>query len=223
MNLTVITPPPVEPVTIERAFVELRLGMPGDDFADHPDYGAVVAKLAAARRHCEFLTGLAFVQQTLRLEATLDELNPSAWDRRRSATGNALRLLRGPVQSIVAVSCYDAYTELQTLDGDDYYITGGDMPQVRLMPGVSLPAMFGRDDALRIDYVAGFQPGPVPEDFDPVNDAPHYLADNVPAPIKEAILLTLRMLQWEMTEGERASTTAARDALLGGDKVLRVV
>lgn len=222
MDLSVLVQPPVEPITVEQAFVELRLGMPGDDFREHPDYGAVLAKMQAATQHCENLTGRAFVQQTLRLAGTPDTLAASARARRCVQWSDAgFDLLRQPVQSIVSVSYLDADHVEQTVDAADYYLISGSVPQMFFAGGYALPALASRRDALRIDYVAGYPPGTPDEDYDP-EDPPQHLAAHVPAPIKQAILLTLRLLQWEMTEGERASTTAARDALLWPYKLLRV-
>jgi hypothetical protein len=223
MDLSVLVPPLVEPITIEAAFVELRLGMPGDDFAEHPDYNAVLGKMRAATQHCEDLTGRAFVQQTLRLSGATETLSASARCRGRSwwSGGGVFDLLRPPVQSIVAVGYIDTDGAEQTLDEADYYVVSGNTPQLRWASGYTLPSLYDRPDALRIDYLAGYPPGTPADDYDP-EDPPQYLADRVPAPIGQACLLTLRLLFENMDPSDREATERARDALLWPYKVLRV-
>lgn len=222
MDLSVITPPLVDPISIEQAFVELRLGMPGDDFREHPDYAAVRAKMRAATQHCENLTGRAFVQQTLRMTGTPETLSASARNRSGVTWESAgFDLLRRPVQSVAAVSYLDADHAEQSVDAADYYVISGDTPQLYFAAGYALPALAARRDALRIDYVAGYPPGEPDEDYDP-DMPPQHLAANVPAPIAQAVLLTMRLLFENLDPSDREATERARDALLWPYKVLRV-
>lgn len=224
MDLAVTVPPLVEPISIEQAFVELRLALPGDYLPDHPDYAAVKAKMRAATQHCEDLTGRAFVQQTLRLSGTPEALSASARARSRydAWPGTAgFDLPRLPVQSVAAVSYLDADHAPQEVDAADYYLIAGSRPQVYFSVGYALPAIAQRPDALRIDYVAGYPPGEPDEDYDP-DMPPQHLAANVPAPIAQAVLLTMRLLFENLDPSDREATERARDALLWPYKVLRV-
>lgn len=205
MNLTVLTPPVIEPVTIAEAFVELRLGGPDDDFEDHPDYASVKGKLKAARQVCENETHRAFVPQTLRLSGSVSD-----WGVRRS-----IDLLRPPVISILAVTYYDASNAMQIIDPANYYAPGGQ--GFALMAGYAMPALYARPDALRIDYVAGYAP------LTGANQAdPQYWATGVEEPIKQAILLTLRLLYQNLDPPDRDATERARNALLWPYKVPHV-
>lgn len=193
MALTVIAPPPVEPVTIQQVFRHLRLDSV-DSPEDHPDYEDVVLKMKAARRFCEKRTGKAFVQQTIR------------------AIGSDMRLLRGPIISILAVSYYDTDNELQTVDPENYYLPDGEAV-VSWASGYSLPALYSRADALRVDYLAGYPPGEPPEDYDD-EDPPYYLADNVPEDLKAAILFDIQLQYDDLRPDQRAAIERARDNIL---------
>lgn len=215
-DIELLVPPPVDPVSVAEAFVELRLGLPGERISKHPDYAAVAAKVRAATAHCEDLTGRSFVRQTWRLTT-----GPSPRDWLRCRMPDVYELPRPPVRSIVAVSYIDPDGDEQIIDEASYYVIGGGAPQLRWVGSYNLPAVYDRPDALRIDYVAGYPPGTPADDYGP-EDPPQHLAANVPAPLRQAVLLTLRLMHWEMAEGDRAATTNARDALLWPYKVLRV-
>lgn len=215
MDLSVIAPPLVEPITPAEAMVELRLITSADDIdEDDLDYQSILAKIQAARQYCENETGRAFVRQTLRLSG----FDLSACRGRASI----FSLLRPPVLSIDAVTYIDADGDEQTVEPDSYYVVPSDTPRFYFISGYSLPTMHERPDAFRIDYVAGYPPGEPPEDFDPDSDPPQHLAANVPGPLKEAIKFTLRLMYLDMTPADRAATENARDQMLWHYKVLKV-
>jgi len=214
MNLSVIVPPPVEPITPAEAMVELRIITSADDVdTDDLDYQSILAKIQAARQYCESETGRTFVQQTLRLTG----FGLSSCRGRPSV----FNLSRPPVLSIDAVTYIDPDGDEQTVDPASYYLVQGDVPRLYFVSGYSLPTMHERPDALRIDYVAGYRPGDPPEDYDE-SDPPQHLAANVPGTLKEAIKFTLRLMYLDMAPADRTATENARDAMLWHHKVLKV-
>jgi uncharacterized phiE125 gp8 family phage protein len=78
MKLKLITPPGVEPVTLDQARQHLRID---DDITSDDDL--IEALISAAREHAEHITGRSFITRTL--EAALD-----------SFTGARIKLLNGP-------------------------------------------------------------------------------------------------------------------------------
>lgn len=212
MNIVVVTPPPVEPVTIEEAFVHLRLDDPTDA---NPDYRAVEAQIVSAREQCEQITRRAFVQQTLRL--VHGSMPPGrgwiGWSKYRQQ----IELLRPPLISLSTVRYYDADNVLQTVDPASYYVTDDLVPRVRFVDAYDMPCTYGRDDALQIEYVAGYAPVPADPDADPPTEIDY--RSNVPASIKQAILLAVQLQYDELSPDKRKALENARDSLLSSYRI----
>lgn len=212
MNIIVVTPPPAEPVTLAEAATHLRL----DDLVQgNPDYAAVQSQITSAREQCEQITRRAFVQQTLRLVGP-DQFVGRSWYGWLGGYAGMIELLRPPVISVSAVRFYDSANVLQTVDAGDYYLTDDLVPRVRFLDGYVAPCAYRRDDAVQVEYVAGYPPKPA--GVDPVANPIDYAA-NVPASIKQAILLGVQLQYDELTPEKRDALERARDALLSSYRI----
>ncbi|MET3915149.1 putative phiE125 gp8 family phage protein [Variovorax sp. OAS795] len=219
MNIVVVTPPPVEPVTIEEAFVHLRLDDPTEA---NPDTAAVQAQIVSAREQCEQITRRAFVQQTLRLTRGPDRRNGErrGWDwfiGGGCVAWGDIELLRPPFIEMVSLKYFDDANTQQTVDPDDYFVTSDLVPKLRFVGGFSTPSIYLRDDAVQIEYTAGYAPVPADPDAEPPT-AIDYRA-NVPSSIKQAILLAVQLQYDELTPEKRKALENARDSLLSSYRV----
>ena len=144
-NLTVITPPAGEPVSLDAAKEFLRLGTDAED-------GLVARLIASARAQIEAVSGLALVSRTCK----------RTWRRWPWAiVAGGVRLRPGPAGALVAVTriaegqAPEAFTER-------FELSGG---KLRLKAGAALP---GIAPGRRVDvtFEAGFgAPEDVPEDL----------------------------------------------------------
>lgn len=154
MTSYLLTGPAGEPVSLDEAKAFLRLDTTDED-------ALVTTLITAARLHVEGVAGQALLAQTWRL--VLDD-----WP----AT-NMIRLPLGPLQSLTAITAYDA-------DGnaDDLSLDGVLWDATATPPRLYLPAGFGSAAARRdrqgieIDFVAGYGSDPT----------------DVPATLRQALL-----------------------------------
>jgi len=199
MELITITQPSVEPVVLADVYLHLRLDADENSPADtHPDDAMLNTFIAASRKQAEKLTRRAFVSQGLRL---VTDAFP---------TGGVV-LLRPPILEVTSVSYFDVNNALLVIDPANYFVTSGDQkPRLQFLDTYAYPTLYGREDALRIEYTAGYEPD---------DASPGDYAANVPAGIKSAILLGVQLLYDELTPEKRASLERARDALLHDHKV----
>jgi uncharacterized phiE125 gp8 family phage protein len=215
MNIVVVTPPPFEPVSLAEVYSHLRLdpdstGEPPE--LSHPDDAMLRRQITTAREKCEQITRRAFVQQTLRLER-----GPMRGNGRRglqwymngcAEDWGQIELPRPPLIAISTVKYLDETNTLQTIDPVNYYEMSGLVAQLRFIAGFSTPALYLREDAIQIEYIAGYAPTADPpetqEDF----------AANVPASIKDAILIGVQLLYDELSPDKRVALENAQDALL---------
>lgn len=144
-NLTVLTPPTGEPLSLVQAKEFLRIGHSGED-------GLVAELVQSARAQLEQSSGLALVTRTMQWAAT-------AWPP--EILGRGFRLPVQPIPNLVAVRIVDElgiasdHTGRFTLDAG----------RICLRPWSMVPAVpdGGR---IEIDFLAGFgPPGAVPEDL----------------------------------------------------------
>lgn len=214
MDIVVVTPPPVEPVTIEEAFVHLRLDDPTES---NPDYAAVLAQITSAREQCEQITRRAFVQQGLRLirgPAMPSERRGWDWLVRGCGGWQDIELPRPPFVEVTAVRYYGDDGTLQTLDPTAYTVIAGLVASLRT---TNAPSVQYRGDAIQIDYTAGYPP--VPADPDAVPPTEIDYRGNIPKSIKQAILLGVQLQYDELTPEKRKALEDARDALLSSYRV----
>jgi hypothetical protein len=219
LNIVIVTPPPVEPVTIEEAFVHLRLDDPTEG---NLDTAAVQAQIVSAREQCEQITRRAFVQQTLRLTRGPARRNSErrGWDwfigGGCMAWGD-IELLRPPFIEMVSLKYFDDANTQQTIAPADYFVTSDLVPKLRFVSGFSTPSIYLRDDAVQIEYIAGYAPVPADPDAEPPTEIDY--RGNIPASIKQAILLAVQLQYDELTPDKRKALENARDALLSSYRV----
>lgn len=144
-ELTVITPPAGEALSLDAAKDFLRLGTDAED-------GLVAGLIASARAQIEAASGLALVSRTLK----------RTWRRWPWAIvmGGA-RLRPGPVGALVSVTRFDGAGTEEALTGR-FEICGG---KLRLKAGEAAPGMMpgGR---VEVVFEAGYgAPEDVPEDL----------------------------------------------------------
>ena len=216
MNLETTTPPPALPVSMEAAFVQLRLD-PVADVTANPEYDAVATMLEAATTWCEASSRRAFVQQTVRL--TLGPPRRSdgvrAWLAARP--WGDIELLRPPLIEVESVEYYDDDNALQTVDPALYFVTAGLVPRLAFTEAFTHPGVYLREDAIRVTYIVGYPPLVTETPGEGEEDPPVVTTDyagNVPKQIKQAILIALQLQYDELAPDKRTSLEKARDALL---------
>lgn len=219
MNLIVLTPPPVEPVTLAEVYLHLRLDPDDDSPPAHPDDALLRSQIATARAEAEQMTRRAFVEQVLRL--TVDRfprndafVGASQWLALAGVRGY-IELPRPPLIEVQAVRYYDTDNVLQTVDAADWFVTDDFVPRLMFRDGYVPPLTYARNDAVRIDYVAGYA-----ADESPAVDQDY--AANVPQQIKQAILLGVQLLYDQLSPEQRKALEHARDMLLVGQRVSTV-
>lgn len=158
--LDVITPPPVEPVTLTEVKLHLRVTSVDLD-------ATISGYIKSAREYVESFLDRSIISQTLKI--TL----PYFCDD--------LVLPRGMVRSIANVVYYNSSNVLTGLTIADYAnLISSNVSANRLQrkPYVSWPLPIARRDAVQITYVAGYAPT--------TSSDPDYVV-NVPEEIKTAI------------------------------------
>lgn len=186
MNITVITEPAFEPVTLADVYRHLRLD-PDDSPATHPDDTMLALQIAAARRRVERMTRRALILQTLRLSmagfpVNCDTIAALRWTRHDLV--REFRLHRPPLVAVDSVRYFDAENVLQTVDPSSYYTTDEQVPELRFTASFVTPTVYDRPDAVRVQYRAGY-----PDAGSPEGGSQADAAANVPSDLKAAILL----------------------------------
>lgn len=204
MNVTVVQPPPFEPITLQEVYSSLRLDTEGSP-QTHPDDTMLLRHIAAARSDVEKRVRRSMVQQTLRAsypgfpQARLSGANPPQV---------ALTLHRPPLVSVQSVQYYDAENTLRTIDTAAYYVTDEDPPRLRLATFFIPPTVYDRPDAVRVTYVTGYAPIGSP----PTTQADY--AANVPEPLKQACLLSVQALYDDLQPADWDRLQRAIEALV---------
>lgn len=156
---------------------------------DHSEDDALIeAFIAAATEHLDGWTG------------TLGRaIVTQTWEQNYAGFSPELRLPLGPVDAVSSIQYFDADNASQTLPETEY-TTLTDAAGTYIVPAVgkSWPSTYSRPIAVTVTYVAGLE------------------ADEVPAPIKTAILLMVAL--WY--ENREAATEASLSELPFGVKAL---
>lgn len=215
MNLTVITAPPFEPVTLLQVYAHLRLdpdheGSPGEE--THVDDDMLSRMIATARAQVEQMTRRALVQQQIRLSVPAF---PRAIDitcvsdkRPRILMQDRILLHRPPLIRVDSVRYYDGDNALQTVDPASYYATDEQVAELRFVSSFSAPTLYDRPDAVRVDYTAGYAPSGSPS-----STQADYIG-NVPQALKDAILLGVQLLYDQTTPADAEKIERMREALV---------
>lgn len=136
MGLSIITPPTVEPVTLEEG--KAQVNYTADDRDEY-----LTSLIVAATRHVEKVLDLSLMARTYRL--TLD------------AFSDYIELPRGPVQSVTSVGYVDADGETQTAATSLYSTDLASSRQwIVRNSGESWPATLDGVNAVTVEYVAGY-------------------------------------------------------------------
>jgi uncharacterized phiE125 gp8 family phage protein len=212
MNLTVVTPPPFEPVTLAEVYKHLRLDPDhanSPDEMSHPDDDMLTRHIATARLHVEAMARRSFVQRTLWLSYA--GFPGSCWwsSSRLPEPPSRILLLRPPVIRVTSVSYYDCDNLPTLLAESDYYVTDDLVPELCFVTGYGVPFLYARRDALRVEYEAGYEPDGSPPDYTQA-----VYARNVPSPFKDAILLTVQLLYDNLSPDQRKDIIDAREDLV---------
>lgn len=217
MSRTLVTPPALEPITLDDAKTHVRA-----DLSSTAEDGLLTVLIAAARGWAEGYTNRALITQTWR--ETFDRF-PSAcltapwretphWPYRHADhhfDGVTLRLGLAPVLSLSSVKYIAADGTSITLASDQYVTDLSALP-AKLTPayGVTWPTTRDQPNAVTVEYVAGYGPA----------------ALDVPAAIRAAILLMLGDLyanRERQIVGTITTENPAAAALLGPYRVLEAV
>lgn len=161
MVVRVVTPPEAEPLTLDEVKSQLEI-------VDTNKDALLQMYLTAATEAVEHLTNKAFVQRTL--EVILD-----------SFPCNEIELPITPVLSIVNVRYDDENGVEQTVSPADYYLDAMSTPGwVLPVTDYTWPTTLDAINAVRVQYVAGYEPASGPD-----------LGGNVPNRAKLCILFLI--------------------------------
>lgn len=215
MNITIITQPPFEPVTLNDVYTSLRLDPEGSPMS-HPQDDMLTRYITTARQQVELMARRCLIRQTLRMSMSGWPVDRDTWVQswNRDHLVRKISLYRAPVIQVNSVRYYDADNVLQTISAADYYFTDEQVPQLMFASTFITPTVYNRPDAIRIEYVCGYDPEGSPPstqiDF----------AANVPSSLKDAIILGVQMLYDDMAPADREATIRAQDALIRPFKLL---
>lgn len=136
MATRLISPAAALAVSLAAAKLELRI--------DHDALDASVTRwVKGITADAETKTGRSFINKGFRL--SLDAFRP------------VVPLEFPPIVSVQSVKYYDADNVLQTLPPSDYELGGGSGPgRLRPAPGKAWPATYPREDAVVVEYTAGY-------------------------------------------------------------------
>jgi uncharacterized phiE125 gp8 family phage protein len=169
MSLQLISPPAIEPVTLDEAKAHLKVDTTDDD-------ALITALITAARARAEWHTGRAFITQswTLSLDAWPGIAADCGLPPALSATPPAaIEIPLPPLQAVTSITTYARNDAATVLDSSLYQVDTASKPaRIALKFGVTPPMDLRAMNAIVIAFTAGY------------GDA----EANVPAPIHAAIL-----------------------------------
>lgn len=235
MNVSIIVPPPFEPVTLAEVYSHLRLdpqtdGSPPE--TTHPDDAMLAMQIQMAREYAEASQRRSFVQRTLRLSVPFHPWHLwtnygyggygyNGYDNYPfvylgQSCDRYIELPRGPVSAVLAVKYYDSDGAQQIIDSTNYALVPGQVARLGFVQGYVPPVTWNVMDAMQVDYVAGYLPNGSP----PVDQSDY--AANVPAQVKGAILLGVQLQYDNLPPPDRDRMEHTRDALLSSEHVFRI-
>lgn len=151
--------PAAEPVTLSEAKAHLRVDLTDDD--------AIITRLiSAAREWVEAQAGRALMTQSWRM--TLD-----AWP-----LGEAVTLIRPPVQAVTAVRTFSAEGVATVWPGANYAMSFGTEPQALVRLAFTWPTPGRARTGIEIDVTCGYGAA----------------AADMPASLRQAVLLKIAQL-----------------------------
>lgn len=194
------TPPGGEPISLEEAKAHLRVTSASED-------SLIASLISAARQHAEDFTRRQLMTATFvqRMDRFPSEFSGAV----RSSCRNPIRVYRPPLQSVASITYIDTAGVTQTWAAERYKVDPQDEPG-RIVPayGYSYPDTRDEINAVTITFDAGYSS-----------------ADDVPKPIRQALLLMVGELFERREEGHAAVAIHAVPlgvkALLGPYRVVR--
>jgi uncharacterized phiE125 gp8 family phage protein len=140
MSSILLTPPSIEPLSLDEAKAYLRVA--NDDEDD-----LITALIAAARAHVEAATRRALVTQTWRLAR-------DAWP-----SGGRIAVLPAPLRDLAAARVYDLDGTAQALDLQAFVVDTIAAPGVVSFAPWALPAPGRTHAGIELDVVVGYGDG----------------------------------------------------------------
>jgi uncharacterized phiE125 gp8 family phage protein len=175
-----------EPITLEEARDHLRIEAFGSPLA-HPDDAYITSLISVAREWCEQYTRRALATQ--RVSVAMNEFDP-----------NGFRLPLAPLQSVTSIKYLDKNNTLQTLSSSVYYVDYFDAA-IYLEANQRWPETSTRENAILIDYIAGYTNGVSPDTYP------------FPSPIRAAMLLLIGNWYENRQEDQLATSRASFNSL----------
>jgi len=163
MGLRLITPPAIEPVTLQEAKDHLRITTSDND-------AKITMAIKQARQYVEKFLSRALIDQT--------------WDYYLDAfpTDGDIKMPMPPLISVESVQYYDTQGNIHAIDPDSYYVDNASDPGwIVAQGGFIWPSSLNAVNSVVVRFHAGY----VTADSPP--------APAVPTEINQAILLTLGM------------------------------
>ncbi|HTT98962.1 MAG TPA: head-tail connector protein [Rhizomicrobium sp.] len=134
MSLQLITPPSVEPVTLDEAKLHLKVDTTDDD--------ALIERLiTAARARAEWHTGRAFITQS--------------WVLWSDCWAELVEIPLPPLQAVTAVNVYAGDGTATTIDASNYTVDAASQP-ARVLFGCIPPIALRAINAVSIAFTAGY-------------------------------------------------------------------
>jgi uncharacterized phiE125 gp8 family phage protein len=137
MPLQLLTPPPIEPVTLEEAKAHLKLDTSDDDTL-------LTALIAAARARAEWHTGRAFITQSWALWLDF-------WPN-----GNCVEIPLPPLQAVTALTTYALDDTATVLDASLYQVDLSSAPGRVVLHSPAVVAGARPLNAVAIAFDAGY-------------------------------------------------------------------
>jgi hypothetical protein len=193
-NISILVQPASEPVTLAEMRDHLRLDTEGSP-PTHPDDQMIEGQIVAARHKVEAAIRRCLVRRTLlltmssfpqfkvafRTQGFMGFEDPDDYEYRDAN----IELRQPPVQNVESIQYYDQNNTLQTYSADNYLVDYTPVcPIIQLKEGQSWPSTYGRTDAVRITYEAGYAGAGSPADA----------TSGIPEPIIEALKLEVQLL-----------------------------
>lgn len=199
MGLKLVTPPAVEPVTLDEAKAHLRLDSNADD-------AYILALITAARERVELFLRRALITQTF--EFTLDGFPAS---QALIFSTSVIDLPRPPLQAVESIKYMDTGGNEQMLPPESYVVdaSSDEIGRVALAWTQYWPITRGSINCVVIRFTAGY--GDAPED--------------VPQVIRQGILIEVSNLyenREDVVVGQSISTLSLSERLLWPYRALSV-
>lgn len=153
-----IIAPESEPVTLDEVKLDLRV--------DHDEHDLLIGSLiSGAREQCEHILGRSIMEQT--------------WQKVMCGFSCEIKLFYPEIIEVTSITYIDAVTANQTtLPTAQYHVDIDSEPGlIRPAPGCSWPSTLNLSNAVRIEYLAGYES-----------------IEKVPASLKNWIMLAVRYM-----------------------------